>query len=142
MASPSILGSATYWNSGAAMPSRARWLRMRSIHARSSSSLRALASESIGWQGRDLVELAERLAAGALGRRVGREQLGVLGLDPAQLVEQRVVLVVADDRVVEDVIAPAVLAQLGPELLGAPDDVRGRAHSTSRAAGARSRARS
>ena len=50
MARPSIFGSATYWNSGSSMPSRARWLRIRSIHARSSSSLRALASDSIGWR--------------------------------------------------------------------------------------------
>src|SRR5919197_1230928 len=50
IASPSILGSATYWNSGSSMPSRARWLRIRAIQARSSSSLRALASDSIGWR--------------------------------------------------------------------------------------------
>ncbi len=93
-------------------------------------------------QVRDLVEAVERLAAGALRRRVGGEQLGVLGLDAAQLVEQRVVGVVADDRVVEDVVAPAVLAQLVAELRRAPPDLRRRAHSTSRAAGASSRARS
>jgi hypothetical protein len=90
----------------------------------------------------DLGQRGDRLAADPLGRRVGRDELGVVALEPAQLVEQRVVLVVADDRVVEDVVAPAVLAQLGAELLGALDD-RGRdAHSTSRAAGASSRARS
>ena len=93
-------------------------------------------------QVRDLVEAVERLAAGALRRRVGGEQLGVLGLDAAQLVEQRVVGVVADDRVVEDVVAAAVLAQLVAELRRAPRDLRRRAHSTSRAAGASSRARS
>ncbi len=49
MASPSILGSATYSNWGSVMPSRARKLRIRWIHARSSSAERALASESIGW---------------------------------------------------------------------------------------------
>ena len=48
IARPSIFGSATNVNSGFSMPSRARWLRMRSTQARSSSSERALASESIG----------------------------------------------------------------------------------------------
>ena len=43
----------------------------------------------------------------------------MIGLDCAQLVEQRVVLVVADYRVVEDVIAAIVLRQLPPQLLGA-----------------------
>ena len=44
----------------------------------------------------DLLELVERRAADPLGRRVGRAQLGVVVLDRAQLVEQGVVLVVAD----------------------------------------------
>ena len=57
IASPSIFGSATYSNSGSAMPSRARWLRMRSIHARNSSSLRALARESMGWRWRTFSSL-------------------------------------------------------------------------------------
>ena len=48
IASPSIFGSATYSNSGSSIPSRARWLRIRWIQARSSSAERALASESIG----------------------------------------------------------------------------------------------
>ena len=39
----------------------------------------------------DLLEAVERRGADPLGRRVGGEQLGVLGLDRAQLVEQRVV---------------------------------------------------
>src|SRR3954453_16051246 len=136
------------------MPARARWLRMRSIQARSSSSLRALASESIGCR---CVTLSSRssgsppgrwgggvggAAAGALGGRGGREQLGVLGLDRAQLVEEAVVLLVADDRVVEDVVAAAVLAQLVAQRGGARGDLGGSAHSTSRAAGASSRARS
>ena len=48
-----------------------------------------------------LLELLERLAAHALGRRVGRAELGVLGLERAQLVEQGVVVGVRDLGVVE-----------------------------------------
>ena len=44
----------------------------------------------------DLLEAVERRRADPLGRRVRRAQLRVLGLDRAQLVEQRVVVVVAD----------------------------------------------
>src|SRR5207244_6965768 len=44
----------------------------------------------------NLGELVDRRAADALGRRVGRQQLGMGGLERAQLVEQRVVGVVAD----------------------------------------------
>ena len=43
----------------------------------------------------------------------------MLGLDAPQLVEQRVVLVVADLRVVEDVIAVAVMLELRAQLSGA-----------------------
>ena len=67
----------------------------------------------------DLLELRDRLAADALRRRVGRDELGVLGLDRAQLVEQRVVLVVADLGVVEDVVAVAVVVELLAQLGGA-----------------------
>ena len=89
-----------------------------------------------------LVELVERLRPHALGGRVRGQQVGVLGLEVAQLVEQRVVLGVRDLRVVEDVVAVAVvielLAQLADPLLGAAG---GGAH-TSRAAGRSSRSRS
>ena len=64
----------------------------------------------------DLLEAVERRRADALGGRVGRAQLRVLGLDVAQLVEQRVVLVVADQRVVEDVVPVVVPRQLAPQL--------------------------
>ena len=67
-------------------------------------------------QVRDLLELADRLAADALGRRVGRQQLRVLALDRAQLVQQRVVGVVADLGVVEDVVAVAVVGELLAQL--------------------------
>ena len=111
---------------------------MRAIQARSSSAERTLASESIGcgWVTFSSFEIG--VAADPLRRRVGREQLGVLGLERAQLVEQRVVGVVADLGVVEDVVAVAVVLELAAQL---GDALRG-AHSTSRAAGASSRARS
>ena len=59
-----------------------------------------------------LLQVADRLAPDALRRRVRRDQLGMLGLDRAQLVEQLVVLVVADLRIVEDVVAVAVVVEL------------------------------
>ena len=48
IASPSIFGSTTNSKRGAEIPSRARWLRMRSTHARSSSSERTFPSDSMG----------------------------------------------------------------------------------------------
>ena len=56
----------------------------------------------------DLHHLRARLAADALGRRVGRDELGVRLLERAQLAQQRVELGVAHDRVVEDVVAVVV----------------------------------
>ncbi len=91
----------------------------------------------------DLRQRRDRLAAHALRGRVGRDELGVGGLDRAQLVEQRVVLVVADRRVVEDVVAPAVLVQLGAQLgRAAPDLLRDLHQSRSCTIGSSSRARS
>ncbi len=63
-----------------------------------------------------LDEIADRRFADALRRRIQRHQLGVTGLDRAELVEQDVVLVVADLRIVEDVVAIAVVVELTPEL--------------------------
>ena len=64
----------------------------------------------------DLGEAVERVRSHPLGRRVGCAQLGVGLLELAQLGEQRVVDVVADLGVVEDVVAVIVvldrLAQL------------------------------
>jgi hypothetical protein len=51
-----------------------------------------------GLQVLDLLQLGDRLAADPLGRGVRRDELGVVALDGAQLVEQRVVGVVADLR--------------------------------------------
>ena len=85
-----------------------------------------------------LLELLERVGAHALRRRVGGEQLGMLRLEVAQLVQQRVVLGVRDLRVVEDVVAVVVVPEHLPQLGGLPSGV---AH-TSRAAGASRRSRS
>ena len=48
IANPSIFGSTTNSKCGSEIPSRARWFRMRTTHARSSSSERTLPSDSIG----------------------------------------------------------------------------------------------
>ena len=60
-----------------------------------------------------LLESLGRLAAHALRGRVGREQLGMRGLHPLQLVHQRVVLGVGDLRRIENVVQVLVTAQLG-----------------------------
>ena len=65
------------------------------------------------------LELVERRGTHALGRRVGRQELGVLDLEVAQLVQQRVVVGVRDVRVVEDVVAAVVVLDLAPQLGGA-----------------------
>ena len=90
---------------------------------------------------RHLAELVERLASDPLSRRVRRAQLLVVGLEVAQLVQQRVVIRIRDLRVVEDVVAVAVVLELSPQLLGSR---RGVACLTQRplsrdAAGARGR---
>jgi hypothetical protein len=91
----------------------------------------------------DLVEVVERRAADPLGRRVGRDELGVLLLEPLELGVERVVGVVLDRRVVEDVVAVGVLVELLAELARALGGGRRRAQlcSTSRAAGPTSRSR-
>src|SRR5215211_278579 len=90
----------------------------------------------------DLLQVLDRLGTDALGGRVGRDELGMLGLEPAQLVEQRVVDVVVDGGVVEDVVAVVVVLELAAQLRGAVLCSGRSAHSTSRAAGRRRRARS
>ena len=59
-----------------------------------------------------LGEAVERRCAHALGRRVGRDQLGVLLLERLQLPVQRVVLRVVDLRPVEDVVQVRVVVDL------------------------------
>ena len=85
---------------------------MRATQARSSSSLRALAQREHRLEVVDLLEGAR--PARAPTRWVGESgvtQLRVLASMRAQLVEQRVVLVVADLGVVEDVVAVVVVIQ-------------------------------
>ena len=91
------------------MPSRARCVRIRATQARSSSSDARVGQRQHRLSWRTFSQRRDGLAADALGRRVRRDELGVLGLERAQLVEQRVVVVVADLRVVEDVVAVAVV---------------------------------
>ena len=105
------------------MPSRARWLRIRSTHARSSSAERTLPSESIGSR---CVTFSRRPTGSPptrwVGESGGRER-GVVALDRPQLVEQPVVGVVADLRVVEDVVAVGVVFELLAQLRGACCDL-------------------
>ena len=60
-----------------------------------------------------------RSGPGALGRGVRRLELGVFIFQFPQLADQQVVLVVRDDRVVEDVVPVVVEVKLLLELLGA-----------------------
>jgi hypothetical protein len=79
----------------------------------------------------DLDQVRHRLAAGPLRRRVGGDELRMIGLDRPQLIEQRVVDVVADLGIVEDVVAIAVVVQLAAQLGGALGRVGrlGRSHA-------------
>ncbi len=101
------------------MPSRARCVRIRSTHARSSSSVRAFGSESIGSR---CVTFSSLPTGSPPTRWVGESGVRnsrMLGLDRAQLVQQRVVDVVADLRIVEHVVAVGVVFELRAQLLGA-----------------------
>ena len=115
---------------------------MRATQARSSSSERALASETSAAGG---VTFSSRETGSAPTRWVGESGVtssGCSRLDRAQLVEQRVVDVVADLGVVEDVVAVVVVRELLAQLGGPLRASARAAHSTSRAAGASRRARS
>jgi hypothetical protein len=63
-----------------------------------------------------LLEPLHWLAADALGRRIAAQQLWVLALQPLQLVDERVIGVVADLWVVEIVIAVRVAFDLDAKL--------------------------
>ena len=83
-----------------------------------------LVGERVGErQHRDLVthfgERALRLGADALGRRIGRRELGMRGLDRLQLAHQLVVFDVGDRRLVEHVIAVVGLVDARAQLGGA-----------------------
>ena len=90
---------------------------MRTSQARSSSSLRALASKSIGCRWRTCSNARQRARRRAGWASRGVRSSGWLGLEVAQLVHQRVVLGVRDLRVVEDVVAVVVLIELLAQLL-------------------------
>jgi hypothetical protein len=93
----------------------------------------------------DLDQIRDRLAADPLRRRVGGDELRMLGLDRPQLVKEGVVDVVADLGIVEDVVPVAVVLELLAQLVGASRRIRfGATYDslTSSAAGAISRARS
>ena len=92
---------------------------MRATHARSSSSERALASEYIGCGWRTFSSLETGSAPTRWVGESGVTSSGCSASMPPQLVEQRVVGVVADDRVVEDVVAVVVLGDLAAQLGGA-----------------------
>ena len=86
---------------------------MRVPHATSSSRENALSSESIGTAVLDRRERRRRPAARALRRRIGRDEIGVLGFERAQLPHERVELGVGDlGRVEHEVLLVVVLDQL------------------------------
>ena len=62
-----------------------------------------------------LSEAFERLAAHPLGRRIRRLQLRVLSLERLELTEEGVVGIVADLRIVENVVAVVVTLKLAPQ---------------------------
>ena len=73
----------------------------------------------MGWRWRTFSRYSTGAAPTRCVGESGVTQLGVLGLELAQLVEQRVVDVVVDAGVVEDVVAIVVLVELLAELGGA-----------------------
>jgi hypothetical protein len=73
----------------------------------------------------DLDQIGDRLPAHTLRGRVRRDQLGMLGFERPQLVQQGVVLVIADLGIVEHVVAVAVVLELPPQLGGALGGVAG-----------------
>ena len=67
-----------------------------------------------------LAKALRRGCADALRGGIRREQFGVLRLEVLQLAQQAVVPGIADDRVVEYVIAVVVLVKSGMQLRGTP----------------------
>ncbi len=63
----------------------------------------------------DLDESLARLAADALGGRIGRDEFGVLGLKVFELLHQLVEIQIADLGLIEDVIEIFVVANLFAE---------------------------
>jgi hypothetical protein len=79
-------------------------------------------------------EALGRRHADALRRRVGIDELGLLGLEAHELAQERVVLLVADRRRVEDVVLVVRLLDRRPQLSGAAREVPG-GHGGTLAAG-------
>ena len=68
---------------------------------------------------RDLGELLARGRPDAPGGRIGRDQVGVVRLELLELAEEAIVLGVAQGGRVQDVVAVARVAELGPQLFRA-----------------------
>ena len=70
----------------------------------------------------DGLEALDRTAGHALRRRIGGDEIGMLGLEPLELVQQPIELLVGDLRVVVDVVAlfvmPDRVTQLADALFG------------------------
>ena len=81
--------------------------------------MKALARLSSGSAVLDDAEGGDGLAADALRRRVGRDELRVALFQAAQLAHEVVVLGVADLGAVEDVVAVVVVGDEGAQLLDA-----------------------
>ena len=114
---------------GARRPARRSWARSRagrarrraaartrSTQAQNSSSLRAFASESIGWRCSTGANSARRRAADPLRRRVRRDQLGVLGLERRSSRISASYSASDDRRRVEHVVAVVGLVDQLPQL--------------------------
>ena len=77
----------------------------------------ALSRLSIGTRCSVGREALDRAAGDALRRRVGRDEIGVFGFERFQFLQQRVELVVGDFRIVVDVVALFVVANLFAKVL-------------------------
>ncbi len=82
---------------------------------------------------RDLLEAVFGLAADALGGGVGRQEIGMLGFERLQAVHQRVVVGVAESRIVEDVVEVLVVTEVVAEMLDFFSGRHGRSIGTARA---------
>ena len=91
---------------------------MRRSKATTSSSVKALSSESIGTWCTTSPKAPLGVARDALSRRVRRDELGICGLERAQLAHQAVVLGVRNLRIIEHVIAVVVLRRSAPQFGG------------------------
>ena len=121
MDSPSILGSAV--NSTGASASSLRKRRMRATKSATSSSAKALPSDSMGTAWRTLPNAFDRRRADAPGRAVGPHQLGKARLDRRVALAQGVIVGIGDlGRVLPvvelvvpgDLAWPAARARLSP----------------------------